>query len=139
MENIIPLVASNGRLFIALYNDQDLISRFWCRVKRLYCSGHLGRLVIISVFFSFFTISGLVGGLFRWRNPLRRYTEYRRQRGMSLTHDWIDWLGGYPCETAKLGDVFEFYFERGFKLIKLVTRHSFGCNEFVFIKSSNKA
>lgn len=132
LENIIPLVAPNRQLFIALYNDQDLISQFWRRVKRLYCSGHLGRLVIIPVFFSFFAMSGLLGDLLRWRNPLQRYIVYRKQRGMSLVHDWIDWLGGYPYETAKPGDVFKFYYGRGFALTKLVTRHSLGCNEFVF-------
>lgn len=132
LENIIPLVASNGQLFIALYNDQDLLSRFWYTVKHLYCSGFLGRLVVISIFFPIFTIAGLLSDILRRKNPLRRYTEYRRKRGMSLVHDWIDWLGGYPYETARPGDVFEFFFRRDFTLTKLATRPSLGCNEFVF-------
>lgn len=126
MENVAQLVAPQGNLFIALYNDQDFISRFWHKVKRLYCSGRIGRLVIIPVFFSFFATAGLVGDILRQRNPLLRYTQYRKKRGMSLTHDWIDWLGGYPYETAKPEEVFEFYFRRGFTLSKLVTRQSLG-------------
>ncbi|SIR28362.1 2-polyprenyl-6-hydroxyphenyl methylase / 3-demethylubiquinone-9 3-methyltransferase [Aromatoleum tolulyticum] len=136
MANVAPLVAHCGRLFIALYNDQDLVSRFWGRVKRLYCSGWPGRMVVVPVFFAFFAGAGLVGDLLRHRNPVLRYSEYRRKRGMSLTHDWIDWLGGYPYETAKPGDVFDFFCGRGFTLRKLVTRASLGCNEFVFARES---
>jgi 2-polyprenyl-3-methyl-5-hydroxy-6-metoxy-1,4-benzoquinol methylase len=132
MENVVPLVAPGGRLFIALYNDQGLISAFWSRVKRLYCSGVAGRIVVIPVFFLVFSVMGLLGDLLRRRNPLRRYWEYRQHRGMSKLHDWIDWLGGYPFETANPGDVFDFYTRRGFILCRLVTRHSLGCNEFVF-------
>lgn len=136
MANVVALVAPEGRLFIALYNDQDLISRFWARVKRLYCSGRAGRMIVIPVFIAFFAAAGLLGDLLRGRHPLLRYSEYRKKRGMSLTHDWIDWLGGYPYETAKPGDVFEFYAGRGFSLKKLVTRASLGCNEFVFLREA---
>ena len=137
MSNVTSLVAPGGQLFIALYNDQDFISRFWFKVKRLYCSSLLGRMIIIPVFFGFFAMGGLVGDSLRKKNPLRRYTEYRKSRGMSVIHDWIDWLGGYPYETAKPEDVFDFYLERGFNLTKLVTRQSLGCNEFVFVQSAD--
>ena len=66
---------------------------------------------------------------------LRR--EYRTSRGMSLMHDWKDWLGGYPFEVAKPEEIFEFCRSRGFSLEKLTTCSGrFGCNEFVFEKSS---
>ncbi len=136
MNNVMSLVAPGGLLFIALYNDQDFISRFWLKVKRLYCSSLLGRMIIIPVFFVFFAMGGLVGDCLRKKNPLRRYAEYRRSRGMSVVHDWIDWLGGYPYETVKPEEVFDFYIEHGFNLTKLVTRQSLGCNEFVFIKNA---
>lgn len=132
MENVIPLVREGGTLFIAIYNDQEFISRFWRKVKRLYCSGLAGRMMVIPTFFAFFALAGLAGDILRTRNPLRRYTEYRSKRGMSILHDWIDWLGGYPYETATPEDVFEFYRSRGFSLKKLKTRQSLGCNEFVF-------
>ncbi|WP_295580002.1 class I SAM-dependent methyltransferase [uncultured Lamprocystis sp.] len=132
MDIIAASVANQGRLFISLYNDQGLISDFWRKVKRLYCSGVLGRIVVIPVFFTFFVLAGLTGDLLRRRNPLRRYTEYRRNRGMSLVHDWIDWVGGYPYEAANPGEVFEFYTRRGFAMSKLTTRPSRGCNEYVF-------
>lgn len=132
MANVVPQVGGGGQLFIALYNDQGLVSRFWAGVKRLYCSGWPGRMFVIPVFFAIFAAAGLASDLLGGRNPLARYSEYRRKRGMSLTHDWLDWLGGYPYETAKPGDVFDFFSARGFTLRKLVTRASLGCNEFVF-------
>jgi 2-polyprenyl-3-methyl-5-hydroxy-6-metoxy-1,4-benzoquinol methylase len=132
MESLTPLVNPNGYLFIALYNDQGLVSAFWRRIKKLYCTGLAGRALVLAAFFPIFALAGLLSDLVGRRSPLLRYRDYRKRRGMSLTHDWTDWLGGYPYETAKPGEVFSFYYERGFRLTKLVTRSSLGCNEFVF-------
>ncbi len=46
----------------------------------------------------------------------------------------VDWVGGYPFEVSKPGEVFEFVYDRGFTLVRMVTTHSLGCNEFVFRK-----
>ncbi|MCC4114268.1 class I SAM-dependent methyltransferase [Aromatoleum toluclasticum] len=132
MANVVPLVKAGGHLFVALYNDQGLVSRFWGAVKRLYCSGLPGRMFVIPAFFAIFAAAGLASDLLSRKSPLARYSEYRRKRGMSLTHDWIDWLGGYPYETAKPGEVFDFFAGRGFVMTRLVTKASLGCNEFVF-------
>ena len=43
MENVVTLVAPNGRLFIALYNDQGWLSRMWLAVKQTYCCCKIGR------------------------------------------------------------------------------------------------
>lgn len=140
MENIATNVAQGGYLFIAIYNDQGLISEFWKRVKRLYCSGRLGRMIVIPVFFSYFALGGLLGDILRMRNPIQRYTmKSRRQRGMTVFHDWIDWLGGYPFEVATAGDVFDFWHQRGFALIRLQSNQSLGCNQFVFRRTLNAA
>lgn len=132
MKNIVPLVNAKGYLFIALYNDQGSTSRFWLKVKKTYCSGNAGRLVIKLLFFPTFFFTGLLSDLCQKKNPIKRYTEYRKQRGMSLIHDWIDWFGGYPFETAKPEEVLDFYFKHKFTMIKLATRQSLGCNQFVF-------
>ena len=57
------------------------------------------------------------------------------KRGMNAWNDWIDWLGGFPFEVAKIEDVFTFYKSRGFTLYNIKTSSS-GCNEFVFTKVS---
>lgn len=136
MENIIPLVATQGILYIALYNDQGLVSKFWRRIKRFYCSGKIGQVSVVLTFFPIFAIAGFVSDILNAKNPFKRYSEYRKKRGMSIIHDWIDWLGGYPYETAKPDDVFEFYYKRGFTMTKLRTRQSMGCNEFVFHRNN---
>ncbi|MCH8950483.1 MAG: hypothetical protein IIB87_08925 [Chloroflexi bacterium] len=55
------------------------------------------------------------------------------ERGMSLWHDMIDWLGGYPFEVATPGEIKAFAETRGLRQLAVKTcggRH--GCNEFVF-------
>lgn len=132
-ENVANLVAPGGYLFIALYNDQGVWSRRWHRVKQLYCSGRLGRASVLSVYVPYAIMRGLVSDLAWGRNPARRYREYRNARGMSMLHDWLDWLGGFPFEFAKPEVVFQFYRALGFELVRLRTcGGSLGCNEFVF-------
>lgn len=47
-------VKKNGKLYIAVYNDQGIISAFWSIIKQIYCSGTLGRVCMSFVFFIFF-------------------------------------------------------------------------------------
>src|SRR5690606_5286384 len=126
-------VAPGGTLFIAIYNDQGAWSRRWSRIKRLYCSGPIGRLGVSGAIIPYWVLRGLAADLVWMRNPARRYREYGEGRGMSVWHDWHDWLGGYPFEYAKPEAILDFYSARGFTLRKLLTAGgSVGCNEFVF-------
>lgn len=126
-------VASNGVLFIAIYNDQGIISSVWRIIKRTYCSGWLGRFIMGSIFYPIFFLIGLLADLLRLRNPATRYVEHKKYRGMSLVHDWRDWLGGYPFEVATPERIIEFYKNLGFDLIRLsLTGHGFGNNQFLF-------
>ena len=135
LENVVLPVAEGGRLFIAIYNDQGGKSRRWRKVKRFYLSGPLGKSLVSALFIPYFISGGLAMDLLRSRNPLARYTEYKRSRGMSVVHDWFDWLGGYPFEVAKPEEIFEFYRDRGFVLDKLITAGGgLGNNQFVFTK-----
>lgn len=80
----------------------------------------------------YWIVQGLAADLFWLRNPWARYTEYARNRGMSVRHDWIDWLGGYPFEVATPEQVLDFCRARGFQLERLRTvGGSLGCNQFV--------
>ena len=73
--------------------------------------------------------------LIHLKNPVRRYVEYKKSRGMSMMTDWIDWIGGYPFEVASVKAITEFYEQRGFSILKVAPNKSHGCNEFVFIKN----
>jgi 2-polyprenyl-3-methyl-5-hydroxy-6-metoxy-1,4-benzoquinol methylase len=125
-------VKQGGSLFIAIYNDQGLASRFWTIVKKTYCSGAFGRHAISAIFIPAFALTSMVLGLVKYGNPVGHFTNYKRKRGMSLYHDWIDWLGGYPFEVAKPETIFLFYQALGFRLLNLRTTNRLGCNQFVF-------
>ena len=125
-------VAPGGLLFIGIYHDRGFRSRFWTAVKRTYCSGAAGRLAMLAIFVPYLAGMGVLADLLNGRNPLRRIAEYKRQRGMSIVHDWVDWLGGYPFEVARPEQIFDFYRARGFELRKLVTTNTNGVNQFVF-------
>lgn len=134
LEHVSVPVGEGGRLFIAIYNDQGWKSGFWSRIKKTYCSGLPGRIAVKSLFIPFFIIGGLVKDIFMMRNPLKRYTEYKKHRGMSFYYDWFDWLGGYPFEVAAPGVITRFYEQKGFRLKKISTTSGWGNNQYVFIK-----
>jgi 2-polyprenyl-6-hydroxyphenyl methylase/3-demethylubiquinone-9 3-methyltransferase len=122
-------------LFIAIYNDQGGASRRWRLVKKIYCSGLLGRVLIKFLFFPYFAFWRAIGDLLQGRNPFSSYDEYKKSRGMSVMHDWVDWLGGYPFEVAKPEEIFDFFRNNSFELMKMKTcGGGLGCNEFIFMR-----
>jgi 2-polyprenyl-6-hydroxyphenyl methylase/3-demethylubiquinone-9 3-methyltransferase len=135
LENVQIPVGEKGKLFIAIYNDQGNASMRWKKVKKIYNSGSLGKAFIISTFFPYFFLRGLVADIFRIKNPMKRYADYKKRRGMSMVRDWYDWLGGYPFEVASPEAIFEYYKKNGYRLTRLKTMTSWGCNQFVFEKS----
>jgi SAM-dependent methyltransferase len=136
LENVAPLVAEGGKLFLALYNDQGGPSRRWTLVKRLYNQHPLLRWPL------------LIGSFWRiyWRSLLKDllllrpghvFRQYRNdKRGMTVWRDVVDWVGGYPFEVCKAEQVFDFYRARNFTLTRLTTDDSIGCHQFVFTKSA---
>lgn len=133
-----PLVADDGKLFIAIYNDQGGVSRRWAATKRLYNrSPRPVRALLVAAIGAYYQMREGLSRLIRLQNPLplKRRTEVRI-RGMSAWHDLVDWVGGYPFEVAKPEQIFDFYRERGFVLVRLKTDRGHACNEYVFQKAS---
>jgi 2-polyprenyl-3-methyl-5-hydroxy-6-metoxy-1,4-benzoquinol methylase len=135
LENVAPLVGADGRLLIALYNDQGAASRRWLAVKKTYnrLPKALRWLVLVP---SLVRLWGptTVGDLARGRpfHTWRRYAEQSR-RGMSPWRDVIDWVGGLPFEVATPDAVTDFFERRGFATARVETcGGGSGCNEFVF-------
>jgi len=125
LANVVSLVNPGGHLFIAIYNDQAWVSRYWTCVKRLYNRSQIGRFLMIALHCPY-----LIGGRYLVRALQGRASS---ERGMTLWYDMLDWLGGYPFEVAKPEEILEFYRARGFVLEHMRTcggRH--GCNEFLF-------
>ncbi len=132
LNNVLIPLADSGTLFIAIYNDQGVISKFWSVVKRIYCSGLIGRIAVSCMFIPYFAAMEIVKGLVKSGNPFASMSRYRKQRGMSPYYDWIDWLGGYPFEVATPEFLLEFYKSHHFTLDRLITTNHLGCNQFVF-------
>ena len=143
LENVIPLVEERGRLFISIYNDQGHLSQLWRSVKRRYnCSSKPMRgLILLSAGAVLQTGAALLRFL-RGENPLpfKYWREKKRDRGMSVWHDLVDWVGGYPFEFAKPEEIFAFYRRKGFNLVNLKTcGGGLGCNEFIFCREAKGA
>ncbi|AGA28131.1 ribosomal protein L11 methylase [Singulisphaera acidiphila DSM 18658] len=138
--NVVPLVAPDGRLYIAIYNDQGALSKWWTFLKKTYnrlprvAQGPFALLVMGPrevAMAGWYIVSG---------QPMRTihaWTRYHEQavngRGMSRWHNIIDWIGGYPFEVATPEQIVQFYRDRGLVLESpMPPRHrKMGCNEFV--------
>lgn len=132
VENAASMVEDGGTFFIALYNDQGGISRRWAAIKRMYL--RLPRAlkpVMVGCCFALQLGPRILKSTFRGR-PLEPFKS--PGRGMSVWRDMVDWVGGYPFQVSSPGEVFEFLYARGFTLVRMITTHSLGCNEFVFRK-----
>jgi 2-polyprenyl-6-hydroxyphenyl methylase/3-demethylubiquinone-9 3-methyltransferase len=137
LENATVPLTPGGRLFIAIYNRQLVLSRLNAIVKRTYVSlPRVLRPALAAPLVALQLIRNLAADALLFRNPLERYRSYGRARGMSWWHDCLDWIGGYPFETATPQEVFDFFQPRGFVLERLTTcGGGSGCNQFVFRKA----
>jgi 2-polyprenyl-3-methyl-5-hydroxy-6-metoxy-1,4-benzoquinol methylase len=131
-------VAGGGSLFVAIYNDTGSQTARWKRIKRTYNSlPRFLRLPFTLIVISPLEMKSLAYHLLtgRVRRYVKSWTQSSTERGMSRWRDIVDWVGGYPYEAAAPEEVFDFYKERGFELVKLKCGGvGLGCNEFVFKK-----
>jgi 2-polyprenyl-6-hydroxyphenyl methylase/3-demethylubiquinone-9 3-methyltransferase len=139
LENVTPLVAPEGTLAIAIYNDQGGASRRWKKIKKFYnqIPGFF-KLVLVLGLGAFFEIRAALIRVAKFENPLpfKDWARRKHERGMTVWYDLVDWVGGYPFEVATPEAIFNFYFQRSFTLVYLKTcGGGLGCNEFVFRKN----
>ncbi len=136
IENASNLVGENGFLVIAIYNKTKFCE-MWKKIKKKYTeSGAVIRYLMLRVYTGLCFMRVLLKG----KNPIKHLKEYKSLRGMSWWYDRIDWLGGFPYESASESEIFNFVEKLGFKKIKNQnTTPSFGllstgCGEYVFKK-----
>ncbi|MFH1478813.1 MAG: methyltransferase domain-containing protein [Candidatus Omnitrophota bacterium] len=135
LDNAQLAVKEKGFLFIGIYNDQGVISLIWKSVKKMYCSNRYASILIRTIFFPIFFFSGILIDIVKLQDPVKRYREHKKYRGMSLIHDWQDWLGGFPYEPAKPEKIISFLEGLNYKLCNFKpTEHGFGNNQFLFQK-----
>ena len=141
IENAIRRVAPmNGRLFIAIYNDQGWKSHVWWFVKWLYnrFPGFLRPAFV-------FTISAATRTFVILKYTIRLkpmvaiaplLTE-RRERGMSGKFDDVDWVGGFPYEFATFETLQAYFAARGFEVINSRRSSSLGCHELTLQRTGS--
>jgi 2-polyprenyl-3-methyl-5-hydroxy-6-metoxy-1,4-benzoquinol methylase len=133
IRNAATMVQPGGIFTIAIYNDQGVWTKRWTVIKRLYCSGLVGKVAVSSVFIPWWIARTAVSDMIRGRLPWHTIATYKVNRGMSMWHDWHDWLGGYPFEAAKPEAIILPLQRDGFVLQNLNTQYgSVGCVEYVF-------
>ena len=130
MDLVRHCVKPGGTMVIAVYNDQGWITRYWRFWKSTWNRHRWLRPLIIAIHAPY-----LLGGRYLGRAIKRRPL----QRGMSVWHDMIGWLGGYPHEVAKPEELVHFFTPMGFHLKRLTTvGNRQGNNEYVFELSAPK-
>jgi SAM-dependent methyltransferase len=142
LKNALELVNPGGLFAVALYNRTPA-TPFWFKAKRFYNYHPLARP------FMELGWGALACAVYMGR---RKTLSLRRERGMNVFYDAIDWIGGYPYEYASVEEVKAYMEKLGAQLDKTVTalpalpeegasflaRHRAahtGCNEFLFRKN----
>jgi len=128
ISNASRLVEDNGLFVIAIYKKTWFCGA-WKKIKRLYSrSGPIVRFLMASVFLT----PLFVGKILK---------QQKITRGMSWYYDAIDWLGGYPYESATPGAIIAYMEAAGFETLETFStvpmRGLFGsaCAEYVFKKA----
>lgn len=135
IENAAHRVSPGGRLFIAIYNDQGVKSRLWWLIKYTY--NKLPR-PLNTVYAYGLGLTSNALNIMRYTLKLKPMTairpllEYKKRRGMSVLHDMIDWVGGFPYEFARFEVLSTFVEVRGFELVRGTRATSQGCHQLVF-------
>lgn len=132
INNAAHLAHPGSLVYIAIYNDQGILSKWWRKIKQIYCKlpGPFKWLVLLPAFIVMWSPAIILDlctgkGLSRWKG-------YKVRRGMSPWRDVVDWVGGYPFEVAKPEEILKFFKERGFSLENLTTTQGHGCCQYVF-------
>ncbi len=131
LSNITIPVAPDGTLFISIYNDQGKISRLWKWIKYFYNISPSPIKRLMAVGYYFIVLAVKAGQGITTLQPPKKWFEYSNDRGMNIWSDVVDWIGGYPFETATSEEIITFFQKKDFILINSAEKTGSGCNEFV--------
>lgn len=139
IEQALSCVSERGYLFIAIYNDQGWKSRFWWFIKFIY--NRLPRTAGRAYAYALGSLFELLN-IIKYTVKLHPMTAiapllgYKKKRGMSIRHDMVDWIGGFPYEFAGYETLVAYMQIRGFEHVKGNRASSLGCHEIVFRRAA---
>ena len=131
IESAAQRVKKGGTFVIAIYTKTKFCG-MWKVIKKIYCKPPKFIQKIMGYAYHFIRSFRQVlnGEIFK---------SYKNERGMNRFYDSIDWLGGYPYESASKDEIIEFL-EKNFDLQKSFRTEpglgflGTGCAEYTFIK-----
>ena len=125
VKNASELVEDDGLFVIAIYKKTRFCAA-WKTIKRRYSSsGPVARFFMASAFLTPLFLGKILTG-------------QKIGRGMSWYYDAIDWLGGYPYESATPGEIVAYVEAAGFQTLTTFNTKLVGglfgssCAEYVF-------
>jgi hypothetical protein len=84
-------VAPGGTFIIAIYYRTPLYG-MWTSIKKTYCQApNWAQKAMVNTYYSLVALKRFVSG-----QGFRSYNE----RGMDRYYDVVDWMGGYPYQSA---------------------------------------
>jgi SAM-dependent methyltransferase len=138
IRNAASLVTPDGLFCIAIYNrvtGRFLDSERWLKIKRRY--NHSPR-IVQSAMRGLMRSYWIAATLKKRQNPFKVALEYT-ERGMAVTTDLYDWVGGYPYEFATAAEITDFCEAEcgmvNLKAVQLPPR-DLGLNQFLFRRAS---
>lgn len=139
IENAAAMVAPNGQFIIALYKKTPACG-FWTAEKRFYT--RLPALLRFPIT-ALYALLTLIGVTLTGTNPVRYVRDHKTFRGMNFWHNMVDWVGGYPYESASPEDTEAFMDKLGFTLessqntrpVRGFGIMGSGCAEYVFTRT----
>jgi SAM-dependent methyltransferase len=136
IEKAASFVKPGGVFALAIYAKTSFDGA-WKLEKRMYKSAPAPAQWTMRQLF----ISALIAAkLVRGKNPMSLFSE-PIARGMNLSNDVHDWLGGYPYETASIEELTSRISDMGFRCVRTFPvavsaggLFGSGCHEIVFVK-----
>jgi SAM-dependent methyltransferase len=130
IDNAIRLCAPNALLFISIYAGGDRYEEHLA-LKRRFNAADEATKAEMGVLLKQWSK--------RFYNTTSGYSEniIRVNRGMTLYHDVVDWLGGLPYEVAHVSEILLFGINRGLRPLRVLEWGQGGCSVYLFKKDPN--
>lgn len=133
------MVRPGGTFAFALYEKTPLCG-FWKKEKRFYMKrGPRTQKFLQRVYMAAYGGALLASG----RNPWKRLSDKKKERGMDPMHDVHDWMGGYPYESTTPAEVAAFLKPKGFTPVlekpvpvRAMGLGGSGCSEYVYTRAA---
>ena len=131
IDNAIRLCAPNALFFISLYTGGDLYEEHLALKRRFNGADEATKREMVGRL-----VEGLTHSSYKAHENSDSIA--RDQRGMTLYHDVVDWLGGLPYEVAHVSEILLFGINRGLRPLRVLEWGQGGCSVYLFKKDPNR-